>query len=91
MRAGKLAPEGEAAPQGEAEGEPGKLRKKLAAAGGFLLDKGEAVRGLAAAGALLLSRRGEEIALSALQSRRVCAAGAGGEGRGGGDNTQVTG
>lgn len=57
------------------------MGKKLTAAGGFCWGGRETDRQSALSGALLLSRRGEEMALPALQYRRVCAAGAGGEGR----------
>lgn len=59
----------------------GEMGKKLTAAGGFCWGGRETDRQSALSGALLLSRRGEEMALPALQYRRVCAAGAGGEGR----------
>lgn len=91
FRAGKLAPEGEAAPQGEAGGEGG-AEEEVGGGWGGSAGEREAARRLAAAGALLLSRRGEEMALSALQSRRVCVQpGLVGKGGEGGDNTQVTG
>lgn len=79
LGAGKLAPaEGGAALQGKAGA--GGDGEEVDRGWGFLLGR-ERDRQSALSGALLLSRRGEEMALPALQYRRVCAAGAGGEGR----------
>lgn len=80
---GKLSPAEEG--RGCPEDREGAMREKLA--WGVLL-WGE--RHTAPGGALLFPRRGEEMALPALQHRRVCVQ-PGLEGRGGGDTMQVTG